>query len=275
MCNSYIIAFTDEKGPDGPFSSVLGKTDLARLHRLTFTAGTNQFYPMRPRLFCQQAKATALASAGDRFKIQHKIAFRILVTAIKGFAELTGALDQFTALTLWAMHIFNHHRLLVHNKVAGRKIAATDKHAITAIFHRQRRATTWAWRVFQQLDDRAVVRVQILNIMTGRIVTAAQKWPVFAGSHHQFMLAQWTDLFVFWNGKQRLVRHNSVGQRTIMQYYRTVGRRKGNAGIYRRAFTTVLWLQLCLMQQAGRFFKNQIFHLSISGFMAWRVKQHH
>ncbi len=185
---------------------------------------------MRPRFFCQQAKTTTLTSSGDRLKIQHKIAFRILVTAIKSFAELTGALDQFTALTLWAMHILNHHRLFVHNKMTGRKIAATDKHAISAIFDRQRRTATWAWRIAQQLDDSAVVRVQILNIMTGRIVTAAQKWPVFAGSHHQFMLAQWTDLFVFWNGKQRLVSHNSNIWQSKMWHYRTDGRRKGNAG---------------------------------------------
>lgn len=164
---------------------------------------------MRARFFRQQAKTTALAGAGDRLKIQHKITFWILVTTIKGFAEFTGALDQLTGLTLWAVHILNHHRLFMHNKMTGRKIAAPNKHTVTAILNRQRRATAWAWRVFQQLDDSAVVRMQVLNVTTDRIIAAAKERPMLAGFHYQFMLAQWTDLFVFWNGKQRLVSHNS------------------------------------------------------------------
>lgn len=197
---------------------------------------------MRPRFFRQQAKAATLARPRHRLKIQHKIAFRILVTAIKGFAKLTGALYQFAGVTLRAMYIRNHHRLFVHNKMTGREIAATDKHAISAIFDRQRRAATWAWRVFQQLDDGTVVRMQILNIMTGRIVAAAQKWSMLTGFHHQFMLAQWAGLFVFWNGKQRLVRHNSNGRLSKVRHYRTDGHRKGNAGKYRRCIRKNLML---------------------------------
>ena len=171
------------------------------MHCAALAAGADHFHTVRAGFFGQKRKTAAVALPWDRFAVDDKVTGRVLVTTIKSFAVFAGPFYQFAGVALRANHIRHYWRFLMYDEMAGREVTTANEHTVTTIFYCQSAAATGARCVFQQLHHRAVMRMQILNISTGRVVAATEKRPVFAGAHHQLVLTQRAILLMFGNGE--------------------------------------------------------------------------
>jgi len=131
----------------------------------------------------------------NRGEVNDKLAFRIAIAGVKGFAIARTALNQ---LTLLALRASNRCFIWLIDKLsvlARRILATSDKHTEAPLAECKLGTTFRTHLPLQELDDMSIrLTLQGTDIVTLRIVGTAKKRPVFPGPYYQFSPTLWTGL---------------------------------------------------------------------------------